>query len=442
MTQMQTIDLTKENFIIVDPHEIKVREELPRLRKEMGKIKELAKSIEKFGQLQPIVCTREMELIAGGRRLAASIEAGVQVKVVFSDTLDPLVMREMELEENIQRKPLTAAEEITAVAELHELKRQIHGGAVSGKEGSGWRVEDTAAIVGRTRSSITDDLALADALKDFPVLSNCKTKSDIRKAVKGLQKITVSVAALEQYEKTTSETKKVFDLQNTSCLDYMKTLEDLSIDVLFTDPPYGIDIHDVAISLGGKTGGKVTTTGTTYDDSFEQAMVNLAAVAQESARFVKKEGFAFVFCAISHSWIVRSMFEAAGWDCSGRPVIWIKQESGQNNAPSKWMSAGYEAALFARKIDSRLVVEGKVDWMQCPIVPPNQRIHQAEKPVAFIKEMLSRMAMPGAVVFDPFAGSAATLEAAIELKMYPIGCELSTETYALAMGRLLKYIEK
>jgi site-specific DNA-methyltransferase (adenine-specific) len=233
-----------------------------------------------------------------------------------------------------------------------------------------------------------------------------------------------------------------FEFHNADCIDYMKGMKDKSVDVLFTDPPYGIDIHEITIGLGGHTGSNVTTSGFQYEDGFEESMTLINEVAKESNRFVKDTGFAFVFCAISNFWIIRSMFEAAGWNCSQRPIIWIKNESGQNNAPSKWMSAGYESCLFARKIDSRIVVEGKVDWLQHPNVVPSVRIHQAEKPVPVIKELLSRVAMAGAVIFDPFAGSASTIEAALDLKMYPIGVEKLVESYAVARIRIVNYFKK
>jgi site-specific DNA-methyltransferase (adenine-specific) len=429
------------DYLIVNPLEIKVKDGLPRLRKEMGKIKDLAASFQKFGQLQPIVCTRTMELIAGGRRLAACIEASMDVKVVFADTIDPIVMREMELEENIQRKALTIAEEILAIDELHTLKQSLHGESVSGKTG-GWRLQDTADVIGKTSGSVVENLALAQALKNFPILSECKTKSDIKRAVKGLERISTSIAAVEAYDKAVDEHSQKYEFHNISCIDFMKTIADESVDVLCTDPPYGIDIHNVTIGLGGHTGSNVTTTGTTYDDSFDSAMLLIGELAKESARIVKSTGFAYVFCAISSFWLVRTMFEANGWNCSQRPVIWIKGESGQNNAPSKWFSAGYEAILFARKMDARIVVEGKVDWIQCPNVIPSLRIHQAEKPVVLLKELLSRVALPGATVFDPFGGSAATIEACLELKMFAIATELSLESYAVAAQRITNYLKQ
>lgn len=426
------------DFIIVGTDQIKVKEGLPRLRREMGNIKDLTASFSRFGQMQPIVINREMELIAGGRRLAACCDAGINVKAVFHDAVDPIIMREMELEENICRKALTPAEEIQAISELHKLKQVIHGETKQGREG-GWTMENTAEAIGKTRTSVVGDLELAKALKDFPILGQCKTKSEIRKAVKGLQRVSNAVKALESYDKATEGKAIKHELHNAECIEFMRGMPDSSVDVLFTDPPYGIDIHKTTIALGGHSGGELTTSGFQYDDDFSNSMELINQLAVESSRVCKDTSFAFVFCAISNFWLIKTMFEAAGWNCSQRPIIWIKNESGQNNAPHKWMSAGYESALFARKIDSCMVIEGKVDWVQCANVVPSVRIHQAEKPVPLIKELISRVAMPGAVVLDPFAGSGATLEACLDLKMYPIGIEILVEAYATAKARLVNY---
>ncbi len=123
----QNIELTGIDYSKVfelDPKLIKVHDELPRVRKDLGKIAELAESIKKFGQLQPVIINRNNELVAGGRRLAAVIIAGLKVKACYVDAVDVLTMREMELEENIQRKDLSPAEEVLALAEMHKLNRR------------------------------------------------------------------------------------------------------------------------------------------------------------------------------------------------------------------------------------------------------------------------------------------------------------------------------
>jgi len=429
------------DYMVVKTTEVKVKEGLPRLRKDMKKIKELSKSFKKFGQMQPCLVNRDMELIAGGRRLAACIMNEIDVRIVFSDAVDPILMREMELEENLQREALSVAEEIQGISELHKLKQTIYGDK-SIKNPDGWTQEKTAELAGKTRTSVTGDLALAEALENFPILANCKTKSEIKKAVKGLQRISASVTAVTEYDENMKKNEDKFTLLNVDSIEHMKTLPAKSISVLFTDPPYGIDVHDTMINIGGHTGSEITSTGTKYDDAFDQAMEKIAVLATESSRFVKDDGFAVVFCAISHFWIVKALFDGAGWNCSQRPIIWIKNESGQNNAPTKWMSAGYEAMLFARKIDSQLTVEGKVDWIQCQNVVPSARIHHAEKPVPLFKELLSRLTMPGDSVYDPFVGSGTSIESCLDLRLHIIACEDSFETYALAKQRVVQYFKQ
>ena len=62
-------------------------------------------------------------------------------------------MKEMEIEENLQRKQFTPAEEVLALSELHKLKQAKYGDSVQGKKG-GWVLEDTADLVGKSKGLI------------------------------------------------------------------------------------------------------------------------------------------------------------------------------------------------------------------------------------------------------------------------------------------------
>jgi site-specific DNA-methyltransferase (adenine-specific) len=92
--------------------------------------------------------------------------------------------------------------------------------------------------------------------------------------------------------------------------------------------------------------------------------------------------------------------------------------------------------LFLRKTDARLVVEGKPDWVQfSPIIGEN-KIHQTEKPVSLIMELLDRISLPGQTMIDCCMGSGATLEAAVRKKLIPYGCDILLECYANTLKRL------
>jgi len=425
-------------MIEVDPGTIVIKDELPRVRTDLGEIEKLLASFERYGQLQPIVVNRNMELIAGGRRLAACLLGNRKALIAFNDTLDPLIMREMELEENLQRKALTPAEELMAIDEIHKLKQSLHGESVSGRDG-GWTMEKTAEIVGRSKQSISDDLKLAEAIKQFPSLKECSTKSEIRKAVKGMDKLVKRMEAVSQYEKKIEgRTNKLFSVECCDAYEHMKRQTTDSIDLLLTDPIYGINIDEVAIGIGGETGG-LSTAGYKYKDTPEEAIRQYKALAAESTRFCKSTAHAFVFTSPTNFCHLRDAFRAAGWLCSDRPFIWIKNESGQNNNPDRWFSAAYEIALFARRPDSRLVAEGKPDWAQIPPVPPSERMHQAQKPIPLLRELITRTTLPGSFLYDPFMGSGSSIVAGLEMKLFPVGCDIAEESYATTLHRLSEW---
>lgn len=82
-----------------------------RIRKDIGDISELMESISKFGLLNPVTVTEDMELVAGFRRLQACKALGmeqIECSVVPSGSrIDRLLM---EADENLARKDLTFAE--------------------------------------------------------------------------------------------------------------------------------------------------------------------------------------------------------------------------------------------------------------------------------------------------------------------------------------------
>ncbi len=421
----------------LSPEEVQVSDDRPRQRRDLGEIKVLAESIKKFGQIQPIVIDRQGFLVAGGRRLAACLIGGMKVRACYKDTVDPVLLQEIELEENIQRKALTPAEEVQATAKLVELKRARLGTPVPGL-GGGFSLTDAADILGKSKASVINDIKLADALKMFPNLAECKTKSDMRKAVKTMERKKESVEALAKYEDIIKREKDLI-LVNKSAEEYLTGIGEKSIDLFITDPPYGIDIHNNAMSTGGDTGGKITATEVRYDDSEATAKELLQFLCVQSYRITKSTGHAFIFCAPSHfQWLYEKM-TAAGWLVAPRPIVWIKRDTGQNNNPDMWFSSAYEFILFARKVESRLVVQGKPDWIQCDPVLPSARIHQAEKPVPLLRELISRVAYPGSYMIDPCMGSGSIIEAGLQSKLLCMGSELDPEIYAMAVNRITEH---
>ena len=112
-------------------------------------LKELAVSIKEHGVIQPIIVRNvkgKYEIIAGERRVKASILAGLEeIPAIIRDFNDTEMM-EIALLENLQRENLTAIEEATAYKKLQETL--------------GLTQEELAKRLGKSRSHITNMLGL------------------------------------------------------------------------------------------------------------------------------------------------------------------------------------------------------------------------------------------------------------------------------------------
>ena len=103
-----------------------------RVRKDLGNLDPLMQSLARCGQLNPITVSRDLELIAGHRRLAAAQRLGW--KMIDATVVDGLAEErrlEMELEENIYRKDFTPDELLEGVKRLDAVRHPKLGVRIS-----------------------------------------------------------------------------------------------------------------------------------------------------------------------------------------------------------------------------------------------------------------------------------------------------------------------
>jgi ParB family chromosome partitioning protein len=94
-----------------------------RLRRDLGDLEQLAESIKKHGLLNPVIVTHDNILLAGERRLEAARLLGwktIPARVI--DRPGRIEEVEIEIDENIHRKPFTADEAGDAIELLDKLR--------------------------------------------------------------------------------------------------------------------------------------------------------------------------------------------------------------------------------------------------------------------------------------------------------------------------------
>jgi len=167
-----------------------------RYREEMGDISALADSIAKYGLFHPVVVDDQNRLIAGGRRIEACNMLGwKEIPVTLFGELSDKQLKEIEFEENIQRKDLTEIEKSKVRLEYAEyLKEKLDEssnngfGKVTLPKPLGGRPEKSnslnkiASVIGVTKQTLIDDKHHVESVKKYPKLEQLPKKDAIKTA--------------------------------------------------------------------------------------------------------------------------------------------------------------------------------------------------------------------------------------------------------------------
>ena len=143
------VESSKDEIVNVPLNELHANPYQPRKVFDEDSLKELADSIKEHGVFQPIIVKKGIkgyEIIAGERRVKASLMAGLtEIPAIIRDFNDQEMM-EIALLENLQRENLNAIEEANAYKKLQENLQITQ--------------EELAKRLGKSRSHITNMLGL------------------------------------------------------------------------------------------------------------------------------------------------------------------------------------------------------------------------------------------------------------------------------------------
>jgi ParB family transcriptional regulator, chromosome partitioning protein len=142
----------------------------------MGDLSELMASIAEQGILEPLVVRQRgdrFQIVAGERRYQAAVQVGLRELPVVIRDVDDAEMLELALIENLQRKDLTPFEESEALQSLAERCGYTH--------------EDLARRLGKSRTSVTESLALTvmpEEVRNLCRLADISSKSLLLQVVR------------------------------------------------------------------------------------------------------------------------------------------------------------------------------------------------------------------------------------------------------------------
>jgi len=176
----------------VNPHDIRITDRLRELV--VAKVEELTESIREIGLLNPITVSRDLTLIAGNHRLAACKALGYEQIAVHVVDLNDLRRELAEIDENLMGPSLSALERGEHLIRRKEIYETLHPQTRHGATGRNHLrdpdsgslsfVDDTAAKTERSRSTVAEDIRIANriapALRDqLRGTDTARSKSDL-----------------------------------------------------------------------------------------------------------------------------------------------------------------------------------------------------------------------------------------------------------------------
>lgn len=223
-------------------------------------------------------------------------------------------------------------------------------------------------------------------------------------------------------------------------LDVMRTLieKGVTVDGILADPPYASGgLHIGAKSQSTSSKYLQTQTTTRYTDFSGDARDQLSWIAWQSmwlslaGQMLMPGSPVMLFCDWRQLAATITALQTAGFIYRG-VAVWTKPNgrpaNGRFRNQAEYIVWGSHGPM--RKNDRYLP-----GVFNCSPPSTKTRIHQTQKPVALLTEIL-KILTPGQRVLDPFAGSGSTIIAAIDSGLNAIGIEQNKTIYDAAADRI------
>jgi len=239
-----------------------------------------------------------------------------------------------------------------------------------------------------------------------------------------------------------------------NCLEVLEDLPENSVDLIFADPPYNLQLQQ---ELWRPNMTKVDAVDDDWDKFSSMDAYDQFCMAWLSAclRVLKETGTIWVIGSYHNIYRVGAIMQDLGyWFLND--VVWIKTNPMPNFRGVRFTNA-HETLIWASKSKNSKYtfnhhamkslhddLQMRSDWL-LPICSGSERIkvngkkaHSTQKPEALLYRVILSSSNPGDLVLDPFFGSGTTGAVAKKLHRHWIGIELEGEYIQMAQERIDK----
>ncbi len=380
-----------------------------RIRKEMGDLIPLEKSIHKLGLLHPIVVSENNELIAGQRRIEAC--KNLEWEEVPVTIINIQKLRDGEIDENQIRVNFTSDEQI-AIADYvekdirEENVKKMKLGKPSKDSLEGMPPNTTQKAIAEKTGISFDTLRkkkeIQEEAKTNPKFAKLYKSIDNLDSKDNTNSVYLKLSKLNRKRELVKKTKETQIILPKTITLYNKEfqtapIEDNSVSLIFTDPPY----HDEYLSLFGD-------------------------LAKQAIRILKDGGSLLTFVGQTNIPEICDYMRNAGLEfhwpiCvlhTGRASTMHSTKTMIEWKPILWFTKGKYQGDYVRDL-----VESK---------PPNKDEHDWAQSTEESDYYIKHLTIENEIVYDPFLGSGTFGVSAKKLKRQFIGCEVDKDHYDTA----------
>lgn len=228
---------------------------------------------------------------------------------------------------------------------------------------------------------------------------------------------------------------KNYSIHNVDCFEFIKTIPDKCVDVIFTDPPYNISKYSSGnIFLPGR---KPLNNDIAEWDQIE---INPEDLVADFKRILKPKGNIFIFTGYNTLGKWHESFDKV-FD-SVNFFVWHKP----NPTPKIYKNGFLNSCeliicMWNKGHTWNFKTQNEMhNFFNCPVCTFPERLnnphHPAQKPVKLLKHLIEIGSNKGDFIFDPFMGVGSVGVAALELGRKYGGCEIDKKYFDAANKRL------
>lgn len=225
-------------------------------------------------------------------------------------------------------------------------------------------------------------------------------------------------------------------IYNQDCLIGMHHIADKSVDLVLTDPPYGINFNSNRSNDKSYRHKLKSVDGILNDEKDNNEF--LSNVIDELFRVLKDDTHLYWFTRWDKVVEHKPMLKDAGFNVKNN-IIWIKNNWSMGDLKGSY-AGQYECILFCHKGRRELnKVNGKkrhADILQFDRVAGNGLLHSHQKPTGLLELLINKSSNEGDIVLDPFMGSGSTAVSCINTNRQYIGFEMDKDYWQVANERI------